>query len=225
MKKCIIIFSSVFLALFAQAFSFGDLVKKATSTTEQSEAEKSLVCKQESAIKKYKESKVEFLKGFSIIAGELGATDLKKTADNALAKIETQSAENFDTDATLKVTSDVATLVKSGDVAEVASKVASSNEATKNYNEGLTHLKTALSGELDAAKMVKDLSVEAHNAIKNASSNTEKLKLTASLKPSFDLAKTIPSDISGAKEAISSLLPILKSKGADISDILSSVER
>ncbi len=226
MKKSIIILSSLFLAFTAQAFSFGDLVKKASATTEQSAVEKSLIAKQESAIVKYRESKTEFLKGFSIIADEIGAANLKQTADNALSKIDAQKIENFDADVALKATTDVATIVQSKELVDAVAKTASTKSAVDKYTDSLSHLKTAVEGELEAAKIVKDLAVEVRDAIKNASSNAEKLKLAASLKPSLELAQTIPADISGAKNAITSILPILKTKGVNASsDLLSLLGR
>ncbi len=219
MKKYIFILFSFVLALSVQAFSLSNLAKSVSEvagSATQSDLEKSLVAKQESALFKYKESRVNFLKGFSIIAEELGATDLKQTADNALAKVETQSEKDFDVEAVANTTTQVANAVKEeGWRKSLLDKVATS-ESTKKYNDGISYFKKAIDGEMETAKIVADLSKETFDAMESSSA-AEKIKIASSLKPTLDLAKIISEDISNSKDSVKSMISLLKNKGVNLS--------
>ena len=228
MKKFIIIVSSLILVASAYSFSFSNLAKKVAdtaSTIAENDTTKALSSKQETALAKYKESKEEFLKGFSIIADALGATELKKQADDALAKVEAQTEKNLDVEGVAKLTDEVIAKAQSDTTA--SSLASSATDAVKaKYEEGMSYFKKAIDGEVEVAKVVSDVALQARDAMNKAETSGEKIKIAATLKPSMELAKTIPEDISKSKDSVSSMLEKIKAKGATLSsDLLSTLKK
>ena len=220
----------MFILASAHAFSFGDLTKKVSdvaSAITEDDSVKSLTAKQETALAKYKSSKEDFLRGFSIAAGAMGADDLKKRADSALATVESQKAKTLDVEAVAKAADDVLAAAKTEAVKAVAgsnSTVAAAADAKQQYDSAMGYFKSGLSGELEAAQSVADVAKETKEAMAKADT-TQRIKIAAALKPSLDLAQTIPQDISKSKEAVSEILKKVKASGASIpGDLLSLIK-
>ncbi|MBQ2721682.1 MAG: hypothetical protein IJF70_02120 [Opitutales bacterium] len=228
MKKLILILSSLLIVASAYSFSFSNLAKKVAdtaSTIAENDTTKALSAKQENALAKYKQSKEEFLKGFSIIADALGATDLKKQADDALAKVEAQTVKTLDVETITQVADEVVAKAKADTTASDVAKSASDVVKAK-YEEAMSYFKKAIEGEVETAKVVADVATQARDAMKNAETSGEKIKIASTLKPSMELAKTIPDDISKSKEAVLAMLQKIKANGATLSsDLLDSLKK
>lgn len=227
MKKIITFIYLSLIVASVHAFSFSDLAKKVSdtaSTIAENDTTKALSSKQETALTKYKESKEDFLKGFSIIADALGAIDLKKQADDALAKVESQTAKNLDVETVTKVTDEVIAKAESTTVSSVAKSATDSVKA--KYEESMSYFKKAIDGEVETAKVVKDVAFQARDAMSKAESSVDKIKIASTLKPSLELANTIPEDISKSKDAVSAMLQKIKANGATLSsDLLDSLKK
>ncbi|MBQ6533948.1 MAG: hypothetical protein IJI37_02155, partial [Opitutales bacterium] len=101
---------------------------------------------------------------------------------------------------------------------------AAAADAKQQYNSAMGYFKSGISGEIEAAQSVAGVAKEAKEAMAKADT-TQRIKIAAALKPSLDLAQTIPQDISKSKEAVSEILKKVKASGASIpSDLLSLIK-